>query len=142
METSLNIPYPRNGKPGSYEKFKEHNFLLNNSHSKIILLGDSIISNLSRYPVIWKKYFSSHNTLNFGIPRDKIQNVLWRIQNLKCITHKSNTYSFFVVPTIWTTIILKILQTVLCTLGFLLKRDLIIQTSSLFPYSTAIRNTR
>ena len=88
METYDIIPSPRNGKPGWYEKFREHNFLLNQSPSKIMLIGDSLISNLSRYSVIWRKYFSSHNTLNFGIPRDKIQNVLWRIQNLKCITHK------------------------------------------------------
>ena len=82
METSHFIPTSRIGKPGWYNKFREQSYLLNQSSSKILLIGDSLISNLRRYPEIWKKYFSSNNTLNFGIPGDKIQHVLWRIQNL------------------------------------------------------------
>ena len=44
---------PRNGKPGWYEKFKEHKYLLNHTSPKIILIGDSIIPNVGRYPDIW-----------------------------------------------------------------------------------------
>ena len=77
METSHFIPTSRIGKPSWYNKFREQNCLLNQSSSKIFLIGDSIISNLGRYPRIWKKYFSSHNSLNFGIPGVKIQHVLW-----------------------------------------------------------------
>ena len=46
------------------------------------IIGDSLISNLSRYPEIWRKYFSNHGALNFGIAGDKAQNVLWRVNNL------------------------------------------------------------
>ena len=49
-----------------------------------------------------EKDISRHNTLNFGIPGDKIQHVLWRIQNLdfsnnssiKCIFILSGTNNF------------------------------------------------
>ena len=51
------IPVPRNGKLDWYEKFKQHNFLLQESPAKVILIGDSLISNLSRYPDVWKKNF-------------------------------------------------------------------------------------
>ena len=51
--------------------------------SKIVLIGDSLISNISRYHDVWSEYFSKHNTLNFGIPGDKIQNLLGNIKNLK-----------------------------------------------------------
>ena len=59
------IPVPRHGKFGWSEKFKQHNFLLQESPAKVILIGDSLISNSSRYPDVWKNYFSVNNTLNF-----------------------------------------------------------------------------
>ena len=88
------IPVPRNGKLGWYEKFKQHNFLLQESPAKVILIGDSLISNLSRYPDVWKNYFSIHNTLNFGIQGDKIQNILWRLNNLNFSKNCSIKYVF------------------------------------------------
>ena len=99
METSLFIPTSRIGKPGWYNKFREQNCLLNQSSSKILLNGDSVISNLGRYPEIWKKYFSSRNTLNFGITGDKIQHVLWRIQNLNLSNNFSIKYIFILCGT-------------------------------------------
>ena len=50
--------------------------------AKVILIGGFLISNLRRYPDVWKNYFSIHNSLNFGIESDKIQNILWRLNNL------------------------------------------------------------
>ena len=99
METPFPIPTSRNGKPGWYNQFIEHKFLLSHSSSKILLIGDSIISNLSRYPDIWERYFISHRTLNFGIPGDKIQNVLWRIQNLNFSNNPSVKYIFILCGT-------------------------------------------
>ena len=100
MKTSLFIPTSRIGKPDWYNKFRQQNYLLNQSLSKILLIGDSIISNLGRYHEIWKKYFSSNNTLNFGIPGDKIQHVLWRIQNLNFSNNFSIKYIFILRGTI------------------------------------------
>ena len=99
METSHFIPTSRTGKPGWYNKFREQNCLLNQSSSNILLIGDSIISTLGRYLEIWKKNFSSQNTLNFGIPGDKIQHVLWRIQNLNFPNSFSIQYIFILCGT-------------------------------------------
>ena len=70
MEISLFfIPVPRNGKLGWYEEFKQHNFLLQQSPAKLLLIVGSLMSTLGRYPDVWKNYISIHNTLNFGIPQ-------------------------------------------------------------------------
>ena len=54
MKTSITplSPSPRNGKYGWYDQFQKHNFLLNNSKAKMLIVGDSLLSNLSRYPKI------------------------------------------------------------------------------------------
>ena len=41
-----------------------------------------------------EKILFSHNNLNFGISRDKIQQVLWRIQNLNFSNNSSVKYIF------------------------------------------------
>ena len=79
--TSLS-PTPRNGKYGWYDQFRKHNLLLNKIKAKLLIFGDSLVSNLSRYSEIWQKYFSNHGALNFGIAGDKAKNVLWRVNNL------------------------------------------------------------
>ena len=48
----------------------------------MLIVGDSLVSNLLRYPKIWRKYFINHGALNFGINGDKAQNILCRINNL------------------------------------------------------------
>ena len=68
METFHFILTSRIGERGWYNKFREQSYLLNQSSSTILLIGDA---NVGRYPKIWKKHFSSKN--NFGIPGDKIQ---------------------------------------------------------------------
>ena len=110
MKTSHSIPASRISKPSWYNKFREQNSLLNQSSSKILLTGGSIISNLRRYLVIWKKYSSSFNSLNFGIPEDKIHYVLWKIQNFS--NNSSIKYiSFFAEQAILTIIPQKNLST-------------------------------
>ena len=47
-----------------------------------MLLGDSIFANFSKFSSLFDKHFSKFNTLNFGIGGDKIQNVLWHINNM------------------------------------------------------------
>ena len=46
-----------------------------------VLLGDSIDAGFLRYSNIWYKLFDE-NTINCGIAADKIQNVLWRKENI------------------------------------------------------------
>ena len=62
--------------------------------AKVILIGDFLISNLRRYPDVWKNYFSIHNSLNFGIESDKIQNILWRLNNLNYSKNRGIKYFF------------------------------------------------
>ena len=96
--TSLS-PTPRNGKHGWYEQFRKHNLLLNKSKAKLLIIGDSLVSNLSRYPEIWRKYFSNHGALNFGIAGDKAQNVLWRVNNLHFSSNLHLKYIFILCST-------------------------------------------
>ena len=46
-----------------------------------VLLRDSIIAGFLRYPNIWYKFFDE-NTINCGVHGDKVQNVLWRAENI------------------------------------------------------------
>ena len=62
---------PRNGKHVWYDQFQKYNFLLNNTKAKMLVVGDSLVSNLSRYAEIRRKYFINHGALNFGIAGDK-----------------------------------------------------------------------
>ena len=79
--TALSLT-PRNGKYEWYNQFQKHNPLLNSSKAKMLIVGDSLVSNLSRYPEIWRTYFINHGALNFGTAGDKAQSVLWRVNNL------------------------------------------------------------
>ena len=70
-----------------------NNFLLQESPAKV-MIGDSLISNLSRYPDVCKNYFSIQNTFNFGIQGGKIQNILWQLNNLNFSKNCSIKYVF------------------------------------------------
>ena len=47
-----------------------------------LLLGDSIIAGLSRYPNVWNEYFTPIKVLNLGIGIDHVENALWRAIDL------------------------------------------------------------
>ena len=49
--------------------------------ARVILLGDSLIANLSRYPSVWDRHLKPLNAVNCGIGGDCTQNVLWRAEN-------------------------------------------------------------
>ena len=65
-------------------------------HSKTIgkystlLIGDSLIADLSLYSDIWNRYFKPLNAINCGIGEDRVQNILWRCQNLPLSPHLQN----------------------------------------------------
>lgn len=46
----------------------------------MIFIGDSILQAL-QHTDIWNELFAPLHCLNFGIHRDLIENVLWRVQN-------------------------------------------------------------
>lgn len=78
----------------SWWREKHQRFLkLVNSHQRVdfLFLGDSITEGWYGPGFnIWKKYFIPLHSANFGIGGDRIENVLWRIQNgeLKNISPK------------------------------------------------------
>ena len=96
--TSLS-PTPRNGKHGWYDQFQKHNLLLNNSKAKMLIVGDSLVSNLSRYPEIWRKHFINHGAFNFVIAGDKAQNVLWRVDDFYFSSNLNLKYIFILCGT-------------------------------------------
>lgn len=46
----------------------------------VVVLGDYTVAFLQQSEV-WENYFAPLHCLNFGIPEDRIENVLWRIEN-------------------------------------------------------------
>ena len=54
----------------------KHCSRLNNIRFNTILIGDSLISNLTCYRKVWYKFFKPPNALNFGIGGNKAQHVL------------------------------------------------------------------
>ena len=50
--------------------------LLKNQFINTLLLGDSIIADLSRYFKVWQKYVTPLKALNFGIGGERVENVL------------------------------------------------------------------
>ena len=80
---SLISPVPRNGKPGWYDTFRNHPYLAINSQKyRVLLIDDSIIANFSKFSSIFDKHFSKFHPLIFSIGGDKVQNLLWRINNI------------------------------------------------------------
>ena len=65
----------------------------------MLIVGDSLASNLSRYLEIWRKYFDIHGVVNFDIAADKAQNVWWRINNLHFSSNLNLKYFFFLFGT-------------------------------------------
>ena len=50
--------------------------------SRVVLLGDSLVANLARYPAVWDEHLYPLHTVNCGIGGDRTQNVMWRIENM------------------------------------------------------------
>ena len=50
MNSSITLlsPTPRNGIHGWYDQFKKHNIFSNKSKAKMLIVGVSLVSNLSR----------------------------------------------------------------------------------------------
>ena len=97
--TSLSLT-PTNGKYDVwYDQFQNHNLLLNNSRAKMLIVSDSLISDLSCYPKIWRKHFINHGALNSGIAGDKAQNILWRVNNLNYSSNLNLKYVFILSGT-------------------------------------------
>ena len=53
------------------------------NQAPVVLFGDSIVYNLSRYEKVWNTSFQPLNATNCGIRGDRTQNVMWRAENVR-----------------------------------------------------------
>ena len=59
-----------------------HCFTIKVSNSNILLLRDTIVAGLTRYLIVWNKYFVSLNAMNLGTGGDLFENMFWRAISL------------------------------------------------------------
>ena len=76
------IARQRFNKSSWIECHRNHCLTIKVTIPKTLLLGDSIIAELVRNQIVWKRYFVSLNSVNLGIESDLVVNVLWRAINL------------------------------------------------------------
>ena len=48
----------------------------------MVVIGDSNVVSLRRYPTVWRNFILQYKTVNLGIGGDRIENVLWRIKDI------------------------------------------------------------
>ena len=84
------IPSMRFSKTNWLNFHHHHCSSLITSHFNTIIIRDSIAAGLNRYGSVCKKYLEPLKTLNCGIGGDRVQNVLWRAQNLPVISGFKN----------------------------------------------------
>ena len=48
----------------------------------IMMIGDSIVAGLRRYPKVWGNFILQYKPVNLDICGDRIENVLWRIKDI------------------------------------------------------------
>lgn len=77
------IPMAVEDPDGDQRWMSIHNRFLSETREKdadVIFIGDSIIQAL-QHTDVWNEWFAPLHCLNFGIHRDRVENVLWRIEN-------------------------------------------------------------
>lgn len=81
--TASVTPMPVDGPDLDNRWMSIHNRFLSETREKdadVIFIGDSILQAL-QHTDVWNELFAPLHCLNFGIHRDKIENVLWRVLN-------------------------------------------------------------
>ena len=84
------IPSIRSSKTNWLNFHRRHCSSLITNCFKTIIIGHSIAAGLNRYRSVLAKYLEPLKTLNCGIGGDRVQNVLWRAQNLPVISNLKN----------------------------------------------------
>ncbi|CAH1183773.1 unnamed protein product [Phaedon cochleariae] len=81
--SNCKMPLPVDDCDGDQRWLSIHNRFLSETREKdadVIFIGDSIVQAL-QHTDVWNDLFAPLHCLNFGIHRDKLENVLWRIEN-------------------------------------------------------------
>ena len=77
--TTLSSRFYKNGWFNS-DKLQQDK-LRKSKAASLLLIGDSIAYGFKRYPHIWEKRYGNL-AVNCGIAGDKVENTLWRVENL------------------------------------------------------------
>ena len=56
--------------------------LLRESNTPVVVISDSIEAGLRRYTTVCRNFILQYKTINLGIGGDRIENVLWRINDI------------------------------------------------------------
>ena len=81
LRSKTTTPSSRFYKNGWFHLRKlQQDILIKRKTPSLSLIGDSIAYGFKRYPHIWEKYRDL--TVNCGIAGDKVENILWRVENL------------------------------------------------------------
>ena len=93
------IPTERFNESNWIEYYLNHCFMIKNAKPCTLLLGDSIVAGLSRYPNVWNEYFAPINALNLGIGRDRV-NMFFGEPSIYLYHHPWKMLLFYAEPII------------------------------------------
>ena len=52
------------------------------AETRLLLCGASKVNGLQRYGDVWNSYFATLKAVNIGIGGDKVEQILWRVEDL------------------------------------------------------------
>ena len=77
-----NLQPKKRSKTGWIETHYHQKESLGKSYASVVVIGDSIVAALKRYQTVWRNFISQYKTVNLGIGGHRIENVLWRINDI------------------------------------------------------------
>ena len=77
-----NLDPKKRSKTGWIETHYHQKESLGKSYASVVVIGDSIVAALKRYQTVWRNFISQYKTVNLGIGGHRIENVLWRINDI------------------------------------------------------------
>jgi lysophospholipase L1-like esterase len=85
-EQRADVPAPRvlaNGRPDPAFLSRHESFvkIARRNQAQVVFIGDSLTAYWRRNSALFEKEFGRYDAANFGIPGDRTQHVLWRVQN-------------------------------------------------------------
>ena len=83
LRSQTSTPVGQSCKPGWHKFHQQHmSALKTNTNIQTVLLVDSLNQGFSRYTKVWNSFFRK-DTINCGIRGDRVENLLWRAENLE-----------------------------------------------------------
>ena len=71
--------------------------LLRKCYASMMVIGDSTVAGLRRYPTVRRDSILPYKTINLGIGGDRVENVLWRINDIVLsISHRYSNIEIIV----------------------------------------------